>query len=521
MPATTSKLKCIPNARTFETLQKSRNEAAVATLSTGLSSNNRDIRHLSVKALAHREGIDAERAVLMHWDEYDQRDIDFLHQRSGKFANAVTSMVELGSLHEKTLALKVISDIELSDAAALLVDMVLDSDGELKESAQQSLLELCKRWGKASRARKNVPSARIKMLNRLTQTLMTFDEHRNSALVDAWLSLVSWEDAVLRSVITDPTHAAFSIVTMRFRESDNESVLQLLGGYLWRRSVPRRIESALVKRTEIQLAYEIEGLLDDDNKPTAINRLRNLPPLACFQQVSEMADQLDTPQHRRLWTLVAASIDDIDVVMQCALKLSKNESSVCRRAAASMITHCKRPEKDKFVGKMQALRMRADDPPNTGELATEIVQWVKSPSTVLQKAAKALFSDFTITNLIGEIRHWPAQMCKVTAKIVALVETDPTDRLRRELQNSVPTARLAALQVTKLIGAGNELIDELMPMLDDPKLEIRVRVIDLLSELGHESLETMLPQLLADASTDIQDAAHRAVRRNRRLNAAK
>ena len=90
------------------------------------------------------------------------------------------------------------------------------------------------------------------------------------------------------------------------------------------------------------------------------------------------------------------------------------------------------------------------------------------------------------------------------------------DRLTRELQSPAPRRRLAALQVTQLLECADQVSQSLMPLLDDPRLEVRVRTIDLLGALGHEALEYLIPELLSDANTDIQDAANRALRRMKR-----
>jgi hypothetical protein len=68
-----------------------------------------------------------------------------------------------------------------------------------------------------------------------------------------------------------------------------------------------------------------------------------------------------------------------------------------------------------------------------------------------------------------------------------------------------------------MLGHSETVSQNLLPMLDDPRLEVRVRVIDLLSELGGEVLDQMLPSWLNDVNTDIQEAAKRVMRRRERL----
>ena len=183
-----------------------------------------------------------------------------------------------------------------------------------------------------------------------------------------------------------------------------------------------------------------------------------------------------------------------------------------------MLRSCRRPELEQLVPAIQAADFTAaDDDQCLGVLTRQIASWLGSPSLALKRAARDFFKEFTIDNLLEQVRHWPTEMCRAMASIVVLVETDATERLTRELQSPAPRRRLAALQVTQLLNCAELVSQSLMPLLDDPRLEVRVRTIDLLGALGHESLEKLIPELLLDASTDIQDAASRASRRMKRI----
>lgn len=511
-----STLPSIPRSTTWDTLRESRNEAAILTLSNGLASQVPDVRHYSLQALTRRTEPAAHKAVLLNWEHFDERDIEFLRSEAQQFAEPCKTLMASGTLSQKRLVLQAIANLDVCDAIDVLLDLVADPRHALATQATQSLLDMCTRWGQQARAGKNVRNARRSMLEKLHAKMVLFHEHKNTHIVDAWLSLVHWEDALHRGVITDPRMDVYPALMQRIEKSDHPAVLQLLAGYAGRSAAPKRVTEILVERTDPELAVEIAKAFDADTLPAALKRLKRLPPLACLQNIGEHFHQPVFEIEKRLWMVISASSDDLALVLRGAIKLSGAGTSDARQAAADVVCHCRHPGLEVVVPAIQESLLDAASDDSLGSLIQQIAGWVESPSVTLQGAAEWFFRDFTLENLLEQIRHWPSQMCKAMARLVK-VDDEVTDTLTRQLQNPAPKKRLAALQVTQLLGCADQITDALTPLLEDPRLEVRVKVIDLLSALGHEPLEEMLPQLLDDASTDIQDAANRAIRRIRRM----
>jgi hypothetical protein len=182
-----------------------------------------------------------------------------------------------------------------------------------------------------------------------------------------------------------------------------------------------------------------------------------------------------------------------------------------------MLQRCRRQPIDVLIPAMQQAQLNELPPDiNLYDLVFEIAGWLRSPSTALRRAAVDFLKEFTLANLLEYAKSWPMQLCKTLAGIVRIADSNLAEPLSRELQCPAPKRRLAALQITEMLGCGGEVSEHLVPLIDDARLDVRVRAIDVLSALGHNSLETMIPILLQDASTDIQDAASRAVRRMQR-----
>ncbi len=512
-----SNVLTIPRESTWGTLQKSSNLAAVTTLATGLSSANAQLRHLCLQSLLARDEEAARREVVLHWGYYDEKDKGLLRGKRTQFGELTKSLLIDGSLSEKKAALSATAALDLHDALEEILELVTDPSHALCAQATECLTLMCVRWGTQARLGKDVPTIRGRMLDCLGDQLSLFHQHECQSLVDAWLCLVHWDDARLRSLVRDSRQDAYRVVMKRLRESEQPAVVQLLAGYVARATTPKNIIKILVERSDTALPIEIAKLGDNRTWQVALKRLRQLPTMASLKTIEVDMPQLNIEIEHRLWLMVAVSSDDLSQVLRGALRLSKLGTRDARQTAAEMLRICRRPGLDTLVPAVQAAEFETDNSETSlGTLTRHIAIWLSSPSQVLAKAAREFLQDFTVENLLEQVRHWPTQMAKAMASIVVLVEPNVSERLTRELQSPAPRRRLAALQATQLLDCADQVSQTLMPLLDDPRLEVRVRTIDLLGALGHEALEHLLPELLADANTDIQDAASRALRRMKR-----
>lgn len=510
----------IPRSTTWKTLENSRNIAAVAALSPGLASASSELRQMTLRVLLARKEPEARRAIVLNWEYLVEDDQELLRPKAQQFVDVVKDILQTGALAEKRMALAAVAALDLSDAMDVLLDIAVDPKHALCQKATDCLMEMCGRWGHKARTGKDSPMVRGKMLERLNNKLVLFHEHKNTKLIDAWLCLAHWDDSLQRGLISDPRQDAYRAVMTRLRECQHPAVLQLLGGYLSRSTAPKSVIGILTERPEAALAIEISKLLDKHSLPTALRRLQQLPPLQCLKGIEAEMPSVGIDIERRIWLMVAASTDDTAQVLRGAVKLSKVGTKEARQTAAEMLRGCRRPDLETLVPAIQAASVEMiDHDDHLGSLVLQVASWLKSPSLVLKQAARDFLKEFTVDRLLEQVRHWPTQMCSAMAGLVAQVELDIAEHLKRELQSPAPKRRLAALQATQLLQCADAVSKALMPLLNDPRLDVRVRTIDLLGALGHESLEQLIPELLHDASTDIQDAAHRATRRMKRQKA--
>lgn len=505
----------IAHPTTWKILEKSRNQAAISVLGSGLNSTIGMVRHRCLQSLMARHDEAGYRMVLLNWEHYDAQDRAILLAHANRFVAPARQVLQTGSIQEKKLVLAAVSDLDITDAADILLEYAHDKKSQLGAAAAECLLSMCERWGRSSRLTGELTgSLRQLLIKKLHAHLLV--ESQTDEMIDAWLSLIHWDDSQQRSLLMDPGSSVYSRMLERLTVSHRASILQLLAGYYWRSTAPQSIQDIILEKPDAQLAIEMAQLVTDENLESILERLRYSPTLASMMQVDVSQVKLEPAAKRRLLLLMSASRHDIDWTLATSVQLAKGSSMEARQQAADVLMWSRRPSLGQFVRLLQADSLCQPSLQRLTPLVDEIIRWLDSPSTVLRRAAGYIFSDFTLEELFKQIGLWPSQLCRVMANVVKRCEKNIQRPLEEYLQNPSPKKRLAALQIVEWFQCADLVKLRLLSMMDDPRLEVRVRLIDTLSSLNDSLVEEMIPRWLQDANTDIVDAAQRAVRRSER-----
>ncbi len=509
----------IANTTTWTTLEQTQNPAATVLLGVGLTHPSTEVKHRSLRALIVRNDEPANMLILTHWNVYDEEDIALLRKHSAQFAPAVRTLLSRGSMAIKSMMLSAISKLDICDSVDVLLELAISKKHPLHEQAAQCLVSLCDAWGTASRrGESRGASDRPTLVAMLHNELLRYP--KNELIMQAWLSVVHWEDGQQRSLLADASNPAYSTMLRILAQTTDPTALQLLGGYFWRLTTPPSIQSIISEQPCANLVIEMAKLVTDDQLEAVLYRLRTSQPLISSSNVDPEGLSIDRPAMRRLLLIIAASREDIRWALSKCTTLAKGTSSESRRLATEVLNWTRPLSLEKLIAIMQD-----DATQNNGQQAYrdihEVLSWLKSPSVPLRKAASQFFAEFTVENLIKQITYWPARMCRVMAEVVGIVDRNKLNTLTTYLSSPAPKKRIAALQAVEYLNSASEVRDSILNLLSDPRIEVRVRAIDTLSASNDESLLKLIPNLLADANTDVVDAATRASRRFERMKSAK
>lgn len=512
MPHTTFE----PRRQTFELLEHSRNAAAIPALAAGLVSAAADVRHRSVKILLGRPELPARRLLVIEWARLDEAAHELLTKSKNEVQSACVDVLNKGTLAEQEAAIAAICDMDMTAVLGNLINLSLQEQNPIQKAALAAVALLCDRWGQRARKSKDIPSVRGPMIDAMHRAIENFSDHNNTALIQAWLTLVSWEDAAQRSLIGDPMHRAFRPVLERLRHSEHKSVLELLVGYIGRSSTPKSILSIICERPERDLLAMIAATADEPTMVAILRRMRELPPVAALIDLPIEIGTREPHVHRRLWLMLAANSPSIDVVLSGAITFYQSGTSEGIQTAGEMIRSCRRVGVETLIQYMQTADANPADMHCAGAHLNTILNWIDGSSPALDTVIREFFSGFTVTLLLDAARKWPAPLCRALARVVSRAEPDAINQLLKALDSPSPQRRMLTLQIIQMLDATSEINQRLLPLIDDPRVEVRVRTINLLSALEAPELADLLPSLLDDPTTDVQEAASRALRRGQR-----
>ncbi len=502
----------IPRQQTFDVLTRTRNPAAAEALLSGLISSSSEVRTKCIKILLGRSEIESRSVIVSQWNRLDANTRASLANNKFELQPAVRDLIQSGSLEARQAAIRAACDLDITSALPDLIPLAIDKQNPACPDATQALAELCQRWGEKARSGRDLPTVRTPMLDTMARVMQEYPMHQNKDIVDAWLTLVTWEDSAQRAIINDPMHPAFRVILERFWQSQHPMILQLLGGYLWRGSTPKSILSVICERPDHALAVRIAEIMDDNLLAAAMRRLRELPPLVSLNGLA-VRSGLSADIQRKLWLMLSANSPSIEPVLAGAVAMTKLGTADGRRLAAEIVRHCHRKDLESIVQHLQYASANPDDTRCVGAHLQTVLSWIGGASTALNAAAREFYAECTLSRLLEVVRQWPAPLCRSLAQIVSKLDPEVIPQLLTALESPAPRKRIMALQAIRLMDLNSEVNERLLPLVHDSRLEVRISAIDLLAALGAPQLIDLLPELLADATTDVQDAAVRAQRR--------
>lgn len=506
----------IAQSVTWRTLEQSRNLAAVNLLSTGLSSDSSGVRHRCLQALVERSEDAGLDRVIIHWEKLDTKDLNFLKFHSKKIGEAAERILSQGSIREKRLALRAISELDLTELVDKFLEFISDPTHPLHRVSADCLLSLCRRLGGKGRLCPGVDDEARQVLVKKLHKHILANSHLPHVM-DAWLAVVHWEDAPQRGILQDPGQSAYLKMIARLASTQDSNALQLLAGYFFHSGVPESLVTIIFEKADPMLAVEMALLVPEENTGAVLDKLRNCPTLPCLITVNPLDIDAVPDIKQRLFLMMAASRDDFDWTVSTCVQLSRTGTVTDQQLSAEMLLNCKRPELMKFVELFQNSSILATNEQSFAVTIRQLLGWLDGPSVVLKNAASVVFSDFTVDNLIDIADQWPAPLCRIMAEIVAVTDANSIHSLDGQLLSPAPKKRLAAVRAIDWLECGDLFQCRLLSLINDSSLEIRVSVIDTLSNLNDDLMEDLIPQLLQDPNSDIVDAASRASRRMERL----
>lgn len=492
--------------KTIRLLQNSRNPASSDVLAAGLEGPPSALRQRIVLALSRRNDERALFHLAQHFESFDLVERSHLTNKATRVRGFIPRMFLSAMPQMIRSAIAAVGHFEYSEFIDQMIRLAEDTSKPQSVCAQDELLDWASRLGVAARVNGSTSDTRLTLLYALRSSVERYSVHRSDILVDAFVSCLHWDDAIVHTLLSDPSNDLSKLILRSLRHTSRPEILDFLGGFLWRRTIPASVLEVLKERCDIALGVQLGGMAANHMNSNLRHNLSILPPLESLQGVDPSNTSIPIANRTGAWLLLAHSdYSRRKILVACTdfLKLAESKafSPVCDmlRSVPALewsATPETNPEQDSNFYQenltkemLKLLEIHPDQPAN------------------VQGAIAKLFDGFSYDQLCKQLDRWDESMLFNAAWIVRTLEIGWEQRLLPELSSPSPIRRLRAARAMKYLGIPNAILPVLHPLLYDSYDEVRVCAVEALSVSGRKDAEDYLLDLLNDISSEVRYAA--------------
>jgi hypothetical protein len=465
---------------TLKLLEETRNEAAISVLAHGLAVADPTIRESSVRSLLSRRSETALKAIVQRWHLLHEQDKKLLESRWQIFSWPVLSLLKSDNNMDRKNAIQAIVDLSLATGLEPLIRLAIDDTNLLCTAARTAMFQMASKWGEKARSGQDVPSIRNSMLQILQQAINQYSDHRCTEVIDAWLAMSSWDDGPLNLLLNNPEDSVYSHVMRRLRHSREPLVIELLAGFLPRRSAPPAVFEILAQRPEASLAWHLieryQGQVDEISR----GHLRTMPRFECLYSLPlESANRMTFTQQLTLAILRTANASSPHVILQSAIDIFRADMVEGPKAAAKLLKLLQGiPTETLAIAFSPTLSLEHIELRCLLEL---IIPWRGHSCRVLSESVDDIFEEITFTSLLSQIPQGPEELSIGLANLLLALQLDLRDEISVELSNPSPRRRALTIQAINYLKQVPAYRDRIALLIPDAREEVRLAVISALA----------------------------------------
>lgn len=498
---------------TYDTLGRTRNEAAVDVLLAALADPDSSTRRSGLTALMARSESRAAEQVLAHWQLLRPDDLRLLRPRK----RWVTPVIAAELKGEGEQVLRAISAAESIELTGVIPDLVLmaESSGvrQVRTAASDAVLKMVESLGQEARADRDQPTVRNPVLHRLADSVRRFSMHQNEKLVDAFLMTVSWGDADFRQLIGENS-PQLELICKRLAESDSVSLNDLLAGFLRRRSIPEPITRIIQSRDCPGFRESILRVVGAE--PTA-NVLRNLTdmgtPVCCLGGESLMEEV--NSDYRAALAHVCSATDPDHLrrlhVVAAAVELG---GPGCELAAASCFARCPVPAIEIWMraaipiagGDQQEIKKDAN-----AHLLQRLIDLLDHADTTLVRSVRRILGPLHADQMLHRFDSLRPRTRRKLGRVVLMIDSDAIDRIRDALRHPVLDNRLSAIAAADALAIVDLLSDSFQHIVREDHQQARILAAEVMSDAEGETTLALLREMVELPESPVRDAAFAAL----------
>ncbi len=163
------------------------------------------------------------------------------------------------------------------------------------------------------------------------------NRHQHIEVVEAFLSLTSRDNVVLKQILLDPHHAGYLHVIRVLRESRAPGVIRLLLSFLDETNPPSAALTTLFRREDPELVHQLLKKIGDGHAPLPLRHLKRVEQIPWADPQQDRLTQLDGSEQNAAVKLLMASGVDRQTVFENLKQLLDHGQSSGRQGAVESL----------------------------------------------------------------------------------------------------------------------------------------------------------------------------------------
>ncbi len=498
---------------TFETLSKTRNEAAVEVLIAALDDDCATTRRRALAALLSRTEPHSPQRVLANWQKLQPDDHRILRQKKQWMADTIDAALRRGGEHVVT-AIEAAESLSLTTVIPALVLLAESSASRsIKQRATDAVLGMAVTLGADARADRDRPTVRAPVVTRLADSVRRFAMHRNEELVDAFLVVSTWGDSDLRQMFSD-TGPSMELVCNRLVASENAGVVDLLAGFVRRRNIHPQITGIMRSRSDEPFCDALLRNIGPEPTATVLRNLRDIGIPECCRGGEGLLGRV-APDYRSplVHLYVAANEDPLETLHLIAATVERAVPG-SETAAAIGLSRCEIPNIDFW--------MRAAVPVADGDesviasddnarLLKRLIDLLDHSDASVVRGVRRVLSPLHAAEMLPRFQSLRSRSRRRLGRVVMMVDPDAIQRVKDALRHPVLKNRLEAIAMADALAVVDLLSDSFTHIAREDHSEARVRAAEVMSVANSEATMQLLREMTDLPECPVRDAALKAI----------
>ena len=512
---------------TLSVLTETANEAAVPVLIAALDATDRRIQEGALRAILSRRRGAGPRELVKRWGSLSARWKKQIAEHPRQLAQAVRDAIlsRDGELCANGCeALLCIREYELIPALVTAIEEPGNSFATMLAEALISLCELLQEQGSCPHEQRQIRDPdRVcrQVLPSLERAVDRFDHHRRREIVEAFLMLVSQENALLKQILAEPRHPAYLVVTDILRNSLRPMIMRLVLNLLESRAAPNVARQMVAHRRDLPFIKQLLQRLAHRSTDRILASLRRVESIAWLEGDLGVLDALSEQEQEMAVLLARRSSMDRMLAFDAITHLLQHGRTGGRRAAAAALADFGGSEANKLV--MTALQ--DPDPQVQANVVVQLrergipgaisrlIKLLSSPHQAVAIAAQSCLSEFNFARYLGVFDLMEDDIRRSTGVLVMRIDKSAAIQLAEELKARTRTRRLRGLELAMCMDAVSEVEPLIIGLLKDEDHFVRTEAARTLAYGRSPLSQQALRDALMDRSIAVREAAEQALRK--------